>query len=386
MSEEQNLDELSAVDNQAPSRPVSPDLEKTIAALSVLQKEELNARAARDVKLATLHGDDGRDYLNTQIGILFEGLPAELKKEADNLYNDLLTRTQVFKNSEIYHHVRIFTKILRRAYLDPREYLRAFSRRYIEERLFDAIAEVISRDDIYEEDLSSIARVHMDMRGLYALNELVGRNMANKALERFINILKVGNTTEWIKSLGFQVVPSAERRDQFGVLILGKTDLRPFITEITERYVAEVENIDCRDLISLTHPGVKERIKIMGYKGQIKDTPFKLSTSIGACLFGEVVEHAKFDLETESSYATVILGLKGRMFSVSDKRARVNQSEQRERLEKENPLFALLYSRMEHDVLELENSLIQKERKLKALERKLSKTEIADLRGRSPQL
>ena len=374
MDEENSAPSVNSTSEEHLARPVSPELEKLIAALSVLQKEELNAREARNQKLVTLSDSDGDDYLKMQVELLFEGLPQELRSQANELYQTLYKRRPSFNNAEIYRYVRIFTKTLRRAYLDQREYLRAFSRRYVEERLFDAVAEVISREDIYEEDLSSIARIHMDMRGLYALNELSSHVVGNKALERFMDMLKIGVTTEWIRSLGFEVVPSAERRDQFGILILGKTDLRPYIHEIAERYVSETEDIDCRDLVSLSHPGVKEKIKIMGYKNQIpNDLAFRISTSLGYCLLGEVIEHAKYDLDNESSYAVVIQGLKGRMFSVADKRALVNQSEQRERLEKGNPVFALLYSRMEHDVIELENSLIQKERKLRALEHKIER-------------
>jgi len=377
MAEDQSLNSESSFGSDLAGKPISPELEKLIAGLSVLQKEEWNARINRDKELVTLSDSDGEDYLKMQVGLLFEGLPHELRRQAEELCQDLYKRRPAFNNAEIYRYIRIFVKTLRRAYLDPRVYLQAFNRRYIEEKLFDYIAEVISRDDVFDEDLSGVARIHIDMRGLFALNELAGREMGNKALIRFIDMIKLGTTTEWLHSLGFEIITSAEHRDQFGVLVFGKTSLRPYIAEIISRYILEAESINCRDLIGLAHPAVLEKIKLMGFGGYIaKDETFHLSANVGVCLFAEVVEHAKFELSDGASYATVIQGLKARMFTIADKRVRVNQSEQRERLEKENPLRALLYSRMDHDLIELESSLIQKERQLKALEKQIERNAI----------
>src|SRR3990167_7540512 len=106
-------------EDQSLGKPVSPELEKLIAALSVLQKEELNARLARNDKLVELSGSDGDNYLKTQTELLFEGLPHELRVEAEDLYQDLYKHRPAFNNAEIYKYVRIFTRTLRNAYLDP---------------------------------------------------------------------------------------------------------------------------------------------------------------------------------------------------------------------------------------------------------------------------
>src|SRR3989344_3011750 len=145
------------------------------------------------------------NQLDVLIVALLEGLPAELKETVRRKVSFYKTKQPGFSNKEIYLEAKELVRLEMLAFVDHRQYLGMYNRRWAEHKIFDRIVQIVSRGDFGDIDLFSLARLNFDLNGLKALNDLGGHTAGNQGLERFSRMLKDGETVRWLKGQEIEV-------------------------------------------------------------------------------------------------------------------------------------------------------------------------------------
>ena len=244
------------------------------------------------------------------------------------------------------------------AYLDRRNYLGMYNRRFLEHKMAEYIKDVVSQKDIKDEYFHGLASVNFDLNGLKALNDLAGHTAGNKGLKAFANILNHGETTIWLRDeLGLSVFTAAEGGDEFGLIAYGTKDLRPYAGEVKKRYGEEVLSYDASNFIDFSDPKVRETLSLMHIDDIVPpDFKFRLSTSVGMSLLSEAFMVVPVT-ESGKKYHEVVQELINKMFQIADIRGTDNKKEIKDRLGKEEPALSALYSRLSQDVAYLESRI-----------------------------
>lgn len=302
--------------------------------------------------------------LDALIDTLLEGLPAELKQAVRKKVEFYKTKQPAFYNKEIYLEAKELVRLEMLAYLDRRQYLAMYNRRWAEHKIFDGLIDIVSRGDFGDVDLFSLARVNFDLNGLKALNDLAGHEAGNKGLERFALMLKSGETTGWLRQERLEVTPTAEGGDEFGMILKADKDLRPLAPLIVERYSQEALTIPAADLINFSHPAVSEKLELLGIDKLPPDFKFKLSTSVGLAFLGDALAVVPVE-KADKKYDEVVQMIINKMFEIADKRSLAHKSAFKEELDKTNPLLSALYARMSKEVIHLQKKVRELEAQLK---------------------
>lgn len=311
-------------------------------------------------------------YLDDKVALLLEGVPPLLKEMARAQYEFLKSNNPTVSSVQIYTQMETYTRLLSNAYMNNRVYLQIYNRRFAEMKMVEAIEKILAREtEFTEQDFYGIARINFDFNGLKALNDLGGHDTGNRGLKMFTEILKGGETTRWLESLGHHVVPSAEGAEEFGILIYGAGDLRPITQEIVTRYFREVFHAPVGPLINFSHPLVREKLSMLGLADDIgPDFRFQMAVNVGIVLLGEAV--AQVPIETiNEGYEVLVRKIVSKMFAVADLRARAHRSAFKDELGKKNPLLSGLYARLSNEVIHLEKEINRREERIKELEAKL---------------
>ena len=307
------------------------------------------------------------ERLDEKISQLLMGLPQDLKDAVLLKVELYKSKRPAFSDKEIYFEAKDLVELEMVAYLDRRDYLKIYNRRFLEHILKEKISDLVAKEESTEDDLFGMARVHFDMNGLKALNDLAGHEAGNHGLSIIADILKQGKTTRWLESLGYHVSTAAEGGDEFGIVAMGAKDIRPHIDAIRDGYTQEVEHYDASALIDFTDSKVKESLAMLGISDEIpKDFMFKLSTSCGIVTFGEALGVVDVH-EVGKTYDEIVSAIVGAMFKLSDERAREHKAAYKEELGKTNPVLSGLYARMSREVIHLEREVTALREELKKL-------------------
>ncbi|HEY4493044.1 MAG TPA: GGDEF domain-containing protein [Candidatus Paceibacterota bacterium] len=312
------------------------------------------------------------EELDGKINSLLLGLPQELSVSLRDRISFYKSKSPVFSAAEIYRETRNLVRLEMLAYLDRREYLGMYNRRWAEHKISQYIRKVVDNPVEASKSLYTLMRVNLDLNGLKALNDLVGHEAGNKGLKLFANILNFGATTLWLRDeLHLEVTTSAEGGDEFGLVISGDLDLRKHKDEIAHKYFEEVYAADVSHFIDFGKPEVREKLLALGIADEVPaNFLFRLSTSVGACLFGEALD--RVDVSKHGARFQEIVGeITNAMFGVADERSMANKSEFKKKLSQTNPVLSGLYARMSREVIHLERELKAKNERIRELEAKI---------------
>ena len=304
------------------------------------------------------------NQLDVLIVALLEGLPAELKETVRRKVSFYKTKQPGFSNKEIYLEAKELVRLEMLAFIDPRQYLGMYNRRWAEHKIFDRIVQIVNRGDFGDIDLFSLVRLNFDLNGLKALNDLGGHTAGNQGLERFSRMLKDGETTRWLRGQGIEVSASAEGGDEFGLVLVGEKDLREVVKEAHERFVRETSELPAADLLNFVHPQVQGQLELLGISRIPADFHFQLTTSVGAAFLGDALAVVPIE-KIEKKYDEIVEMVIKKMFEIADKRSLAHKSAFKEELDKTNPTLSALYSRMSKEVLHLQKKVRQLENQLK---------------------
>lgn len=317
--------------------------------------------------------------LDEKVNTLLLGMPPELSATIRDRVNFYKTKQPAFTPEEIYREARNLVRLGMLAYLDRRQYLGMYNRRWAEHKISEYIRRLVDHPRHNPKDIYSIARVNMDLNGLKALNDLAGHDAGNKGLKLFANILNFGATTIWLRDdLGLEVTTSAEGGDEFGLVIAGLPDgdkdgidLRKYSEEIIHRYFEEVYSADVSHFINFADVQVREKLAALGISDEVpKDFQFKMSTSIGMCTFGEALDNIEVS-KPGLKFAEVVNNVTNAMFKLADQRSIVHKSEFKKKLADTNPVLSGLYARMSREVIHLERELSLAKQQILELEKEL---------------
>lgn len=308
------------------------------------------------------------ERLDEKISQLLMGLPEDLKRSVLAKVDFYKSKRPAFSNKEIYFEARDLVELEMVAYLDRRDYLGLYNRRFLEHVLKEHIVIITGKAEAREEDLFGLVRIHFDLNGLKALNDLAGHDAGNEGLKIFGDILKNGKTTRWLTSEGYHVTSAGEGGDEFGVVLAGLRDVRPIIDQIREGYTKELEQFDSSRLINFKDPKVREALHLLGIADEVPESfVFKLTTSFGLATFGEALGLANVH-EEGKSFNDIVRMIIGTMFRLSDERAREHKSAYKAELSKTNPVLSGIYARMSREVVHLEREIAHLKDKINALE------------------
>ncbi|HEY4514741.1 MAG TPA: GGDEF domain-containing protein [Candidatus Paceibacterota bacterium] len=311
------------------------------------------------------------EKLNEEIDILLRGLPQELSAAVREKVTFYKTKIPVFKPAEILDEAKNLLRLEMLAYLDRRQYLGMYNRRFAEHKIDDYVREVVGREKHEERDLYTLGRINFDLNGLKALNDLGGHDAGNKGLKLLANILNFGRTTLWLRDeLKLTVIPSAEGGDEFGILLFGRIDLRSHIDDICKKYFFEVYEADVSHLINFGSKEVRDNLQMLGIAEDVSSGfVFRISTSVGACLLGEAL--AEVDVSRMGiSFEEMVSDISNEMFKIADKRSAVQKSKFKQELAKSDPVLSGLYARMSKEVIHLEHELRAAKHRIYELESK----------------
>lgn len=310
--------------------------------------------------------------LEDKIKTILGGVPTEIRKDLEDRVNFYISKKGVFTNEEIIEEIKYLVDLAMLAYRDSRKYLSLYNRKFSEHKIIETILKIMSLKNLKEEALYSLGRVNFDLNGLKALNDLAGHDAGNRGLELFANMLKEGKTTTWLRGHGVKIIVSAEGGDEFGMVIISKSDLRPVRQELVDRFVQETREIDATSFINFESDDVQKNLHLLKIADEIpKDFRFELSSSVGIALLGEALSNTDVSVP-DSSYLEIVGKLAKKMLEIADKRSMVHKSVYKEELDKTNPILSGLYSRMSKEVIHLEKELIKRGEKIIQLEARLS--------------
>lgn len=311
------------------------------------------------------------DKLNEELDILLRGLPQEITAAVRSRVAFYKTKIPAFTPDEIFVEARHLLRLEMMAYLDRRQYLGMYNRRFAEHKIDEYVRAIVGRERHEERDLYTLARINFDLNGLKALNDLGGHDAGNKGLKQFANILNFGATTLWLRDdLKLTVIPTAEGGDEFGIILYGQIDLRTHITDICKKYFYEVFETDVSHLINFGDKTVRENLKMLGISDDVPSNfIFRLSTSVGACLLGEALNEIDVS-RIGVTFEQMVTDISNEMFKVADKRSNIQKSKFKQELAKSNPILSGLYARMSKEVIHLERELKLAKEKIEELERK----------------
>src|SRR3989344_1057764 len=310
------------------------------------------------------------DFEN-KIETLLKGLPVEIANAVREKITFFKSKACI-SQEECYREARQLVRLEMLAYMDRREYFNIYNRRWSEHKLAQYIREVVAKKSHDEKDLFTLARANLDVNGLKALNDLGGHEAGNKGLKLFANILNFGHTTLWLRDeLGLTVTTSAEGGDEFGLVIYGDKDLREYALEIKKRYGEEIWNTEAGYLLDFKRPEIREKLSMLGIADEVpNDFKFRLSASVGLCLFGEAIISVDVT-RPEASFHEVTKEIVNKLFQLSDERSMQDKSIFKKSLAQIDPILSGLYSRMSREVIHLERELRTCHNRIKELEGKL---------------
>lgn len=304
--------------------------------------------------------------LEQKLELLLSGLPEELRNNVEKKVRFYESKRPAFTDEEIYQEAKDLVKLELLAYTDRRVFLGLFNRKFVIEKAGEFIRSIVESDSIEEKDIYSLARVDFDMNGLKVLNDLGGSHgVGNEGLRLFSEVIKKGETTSWLRNMGFVVIPSVEGGDEFGLLLYGKEDLRPYVTDIVNGYFEETRNINVSDLIDFSGKEVRDKLKFLGIDKDIpSDFKFEITTSVGIALFGEALNLVDVN-EEGKSYKEISRTILNKMFELAHDRSSDHKSWYKSQLGKTNPGLSALYARMSREVIHLEKKIKELEERLR---------------------
>ncbi len=300
---------------------------------------------------------------------VLRGLPEEI---TDNVNQKIdFYKEKGFSEEEIFREVKNLVKLELLAYTETkREYIGLYNQKFSQRKTFWFIKEIIARKPILEKDFYSFARLDFDLNGLKALNDLTGDySIGSESLYIVSRILGEGKTTKWLREKGLEVFVSIEGGDEYGILIYGTLDLRPYSNEIINRYFREVRSADVSHLIDFKNPDVRERLQAVGLEKEIgEDFKFEISVSVGIAFFAEALSLT--DIDSSIGFGDNARNIRRKLFDIAHMRSLENKRWYKRQLYENHPVLAALYARMNREVVELsrENKILKE--KIKELESK----------------
>ncbi len=311
------------------------------------------------------------DALDNKVSELIRVLPRELAQMVRARYSFYKSKIPALSESEVLTEISNLVRLEMLAFLDRRQYLGMYNRRFAEYKIAEHVKAIVERPNLGEKELYTLARINFDLNGLKALNDLGGHEAGNKGLKLFSNILNFGATTLWLRDeLGLSVISSAEGGDEFGILLYGELDLREHRDEIIKRYFDEVYKADVSHFINFGDEKVRDNLRALGIADEVpKAFAFRMSTSIGMCMFGEALDYV--DIAREGArYDELVSELSNKMFALADERSMAHKSAFKQELGKTNPVLSGLYARMSREVIHLERELQMAKARIQELESK----------------
>ncbi|HEY4504628.1 MAG TPA: hypothetical protein VJI73_02560 [Candidatus Paceibacterota bacterium] len=314
------------------------------------------------------------ENLDKKVHDLIIGLPKDLSVAIRERYLFYKSKMPAMSEVEVLAEVSNLIRLEMLAYLDRRKYLGMYNRMFAEYKIAEYIQAIIAKSSLDEKDLYILARVNFDLNGLKALNDLAGHDVGNRGLKLFANILNFGASTLWLRDeLELEVISSAEGGDEFGLVIFGQQDLREYHEEITSRYFEEVYKADVSHLINFENEKVRDNLRALGISDDVpKDFKFKMSTSVGLCMFGEAMDIVEVSREG-AKYEELVMEITNAMFALADERSMKHKNAFKQKLGEQNSILSGLYARMSREVIHLERELKESQRRILELERKLKK-------------
>ncbi len=214
-------------------------------------------------------------------------------------------------------------------YFDSREYVKLARKELSKYRLSQIIDTIADKETISTDDLKKVVRVAFDLNGLKAMNDLGGHKQGDEGLRMFSTVLREGKTTKWLEGKGFEVLPSSEGGDEFGLVISGLENNTAIsdedLKEISQKYREEVYALNAKSLVDLNDAGVRVNLLKSGFsKKRITELmasgfEFKLSSSVDASRLDEALN--QLDIAPNEKYQNMVRAIVGKMFDIADKRA-----------------------------------------------------------------
>ncbi len=284
--------------------------------------------------------------LEDLIGELLSDVPKKLRSKIKKKI--LFYESKGFTREEIVAEVLERKNMVKHTYKTFGEYLGMYKKTYLRYVLRDYIDERC-RNDSSNISVHCIAKGALDMNGLKAVNDLGGSHaLGAQLVMEFSRILKSGRTTQFLKSLGMQVIPFSENGDEFGIILYDDVDIRPLLALIEELYLREMEEADVSSLINFDTPEVRKFFKARGVAPQPGEK-FRLSCSFGWGTFGDALQ--KIDITSFQKYKHAVNAIIREMFDIADERSAENKKRLKDILKSrgEHALYALYTFRADAD-------------------------------------
>jgi hypothetical protein len=409
----------------------SPDYSQYNFAVINFQKE---LRASSQVEKSQWPTDNFEAEIEGHIESYGESIPQELLGELHEEARFWKGREEVTPQ-DVKGRVDEIKQLQDLAYKDHRSFHgenNVYGRGYHERHLGDWIGDAISESDSIEEverKLSCIARINGDLNGLFALNKFGVGNEGEKGdagLKILFDTLGKGESVQWLRSLGVEVLVAGEGGDESGIYLKGDIPLNSkvpdykgegepptIIEEFIQRARSEVESQDVSSFLDYENADNNpEKIKlqeimnrseeIVRQRKQDGDTSlegyspnFRLSTSFGAVIASEAFHTVRFDLSTPYANNQT---LRNEMFHLADVRAQQNKEEFKAALKNKDPFLWLLYSKgdiealrgqvqgLQSEVADLKAQVLALDPLKKADIDRLMEASVEDALGQSPSV
>lgn len=248
-----------------------------------------------------------------------------------------------------------YAQELKQSQQDPRKYIDLPNRTYYEGRMREEITSLIpEKDELTPEDLDRAFRFDHDLDEFKTVNDYYGHKAGDDILHTYSEILKNGESIEWLQSTGLleersENDPQAfeatvEGGEEFGGLLVFKEDFSPLklddgselnsreevVQEFIKRIQAESKS-KFRDLLSQKDDNGNPKYPLEGKVPEGVELPedfvVESGTSFGYASVREATEN--ITVYEDDNYDSVIQKIRSNLFEISDKRAYNNKLERK---------------------------------------------------------
>lgn len=258
-----------------------------------------------------------------------ERLPPKMREKVNN-YTEMLEEAGVESEDILERATKYFAEEVQASYLDRR--FEIPNKSYLRIELVRIIDDLIEKNKI-EDKLEEVAILSFDVNGLKAVNDLSGHDNGDIYLQRIVEVLKSGETSQVLKESGFDIFLSSNGGDEFSIVVDSKFNLidggrEVLLDKLLEKYKNEIEQINCEDLINFNNPDIRRKFTKFDIDVP-EDFSFTASVSAGASILKEGI--GSINPDDFDEYHKILENIMGEMIDISDKRS----MEDKERFKKE---------------------------------------------------
>ncbi len=294
------------------------------------------------------------------------GLIDSLKKKVDSYKNKLIESGA--KEDAVDSLATEYAHELKQSQQDPRKYIDLGNRTYANGRLNEEITALIPEDrELTLDDLDRVYRLDHDLDEFKTINDYYGHKAGDDILHTYSEILKKGESVEWIKNTGLLVEKSenepqafeatVEGGEEFGGLLVFKEEFSPLELEDGTKLNSREEVV--REFVKKIQKETKAKFKDLlaqkdaegnpkyPLKGKVpegiklpEDFVVESGTSFGYASVKEATEN--IEIYEEDDYDTVMQKIRSHLFERSDKRAYGDKLERKIQREQSDDINAKL--------------------------------------------